>query len=55
MNNQETIAEEANRLSSLKCKLIYARDFTPHKEGYYKQLIKEQQELITNLSTKINV
>jgi len=36
----ETVTETPYLLS-LRIRLIYAKDFTPHKVAYYEELIKE--------------
>lgn len=39
-------------LNNLECRLIYAKDFTPHKVAYYEQLIREFKENISDESMK---
>lgn len=41
--------ENVPYLVRLKIKLIYAREFTPHKISYYERLIKEWEEHTPNL------
>ena len=36
-------------LNRLEVKLIYAKDFTPHKVEYYEQLIKEVRNKLKQL------
>ena len=36
--------EKVPYLISLKIKLIHAREFAPHKIGYYEKLIKDWEE-----------
>jgi hypothetical protein len=39
--------EEIPYLNTLKIKLIYAKDFTPHKVAYYEELIKEFKDRLS--------
>jgi queuine/archaeosine tRNA-ribosyltransferase len=47
-----TSIEQVPYLNNLQIKLIYAKDFTPHKVTYYEQLIKEWKENISEDSMK---
>jgi hypothetical protein len=43
------------KLNELQLKLIYAKEFTPHKVGYYEQQIKDLQYLIREGKPFVNL